>query len=217
MTTLLTAVNAVLNKVHITSGSGALSSLTDSGRQIYIDEAVRLWNEAIDTLYDMTGSSRVQEAGETTVTLVTDTREYSLPSGLVQVRWPLVEAANGYVIYAYPGGYEQMRIDQRQPDDWAGLPLYACINPVTNKLRVDRAPTLDENGLEFTLLYDKDNSMTAASDTLPVPDAVYRALIPVVATRWEGAKRNNYDEGEWRRQLSRAASFMARDVRRTHW
>lgn len=218
MTTLLAGINAVLNRVHITSVNGPITSLTDQGRQVHIDLCVQLWNEAIDTLYDMTGTSRTQEAATSSITLESGTREYDLPTDLVQIRWSLLNEANGYEILEYAGGYEQMRRDQLQPSSWTGLPMFAAINPTNGKLRMDRAPDDDSDGIVFVLLYDQDNAISAAADVIPVPnDACYRALVAAIAEVWEMKKRDDFEPGMFRSSLARAASFMAQAPRRTHW
>lgn len=218
MTTLLAGVNAVLTRVHITSVNGPITSLTDSARQVHIDLIVQLWNEAIDTLYDMTGVSRTLETATSNITLVTGQREYDLPSDFVQIRWPLIDETNGYEIQEYPGGYEQMRKDQLQPSQWTGLPLFAAVNPVTGDLRMDTAPTSNENGYVFKLLYDQDNALSAAADVIPVPnDATYRALVGAIAEVFEMKKRDDFEPGMFRSSLARAASFMSQQPRRTHW
>lgn len=218
MTTFLTGVNDVLNRVHITSVNGPITSFTDSGRQVHIDLAIQLWNEAIDSLYDIANIPRVQETAVTNITLVTGTREYDLPSGFVQIRWPLLDETHGYEISEYPGGYVQMRRDQLQPSQWTGLPMYAAINPTTSKLRMDRAPDADSNGFVFALLYDKNNGMSATTDVIPVPnDPCYRALVAAIAEVWELKKRNDLEPGMFRSSLARAASFMSQAPRRSHW
>lgn len=218
MTTFLEGVNDVLNRVHITSVNGAITSFTDSGRQVHIDLAKQLWNEAIDTLYEITNLPRVQETGVTNITLVSGQREYDFPSGFVQIRWPLIDETNGYEIREYPGGYEAMRREQLQPSQWTGLPNFAAINPTSGDLRMDRAPDADSNGLVFVLLYDKNNGMSAATDVIPVPnDPCYRACVGAIAEIWELRKRDDFDAGIFRSSLARAAAFMSQTPRRTHW
>lgn len=217
MTTLLTAVNAVLNRTSITSASGEVASLTNSGKQVYIDTIVQIWNEVTDTACNMMGIPHIGETGTSTITLVTDTREYAIPSDLVQIRWPLIDYTNGHYIREWPGGYEQMRIDQFTPAEWTGLPYAAALNPTTNMLRMDRTPTSAENGNQYNLLYDKDLAISADADTIPFNDAVYRALVPVVTEVFERRNRNDFDEQEYRSNLSRALSFMNKQNRRTHW
>lgn len=215
--TLLNGVNDLLDRVGILDANGELSSLTNQGKQLFIDLAVQVWNETVDDACNMMGVPHIGETGSSTITLVTDTREYDLPSDLIQIRWPLVDQTNGQYIWEYPGGYQQMRIDQFIPGDWAGLPYSATINPTTGKLRMERAPTSAENGNAYDLLYDKDLVMDAASDTFPFSDATYRAMLPVVTEAWERRKRNDFDLEEHRKQLSRALLFSNKTNRRTHW
>ena len=216
--TLLDGVNDVLQRNGIIDSNGALGSLTNLGKQLYIDLAVQVWNETVDEVCDMMGVPHPGETGSsTTVTLVAGTREYALPSDLVQIRWPLIDETNGNYIQEYPGGYLAMRADQQIPGDWLGLAYAAAINPTTGYLRLERTPTSTEAGLVYTMIYDKDLIMDAASDTFPFMDSVYRAVMPVVAEMWERKKRNDFNESEYRKQLSRAMSFVNKTVRRTHW
>lgn len=216
--TLLDGVNDVLQRNGIIDSNNVLGSLTNLGKQSYIDLAVQLWNETVDEVCDMMGIPHPGETGSsTTVTLVTGTREYALPSDLVQIRWPLIDETNGNYISEYPGGYLAMRAEQQIPGDWLGLPYAAAINPTTGSLRLERTPTSSENGLIYTMIYDKDLLMDAAGDTFPFMDSVYRAVMPVVAEMWERKKRNDFNESEYKKQLSRATSFVNKTVRRPNW
>lgn len=215
--TLLDGVNDLLDRVGIIDANGTLSSLTNQGKQLFIDLAVQVWNETVDDACNMMGIPHIGETGSSTITLVTSTREYTLPSDLVQIRWPLVDQTNGQYIWEYPGGYQQMRIDQFIPADWEGLPYSAAINPTTGKLRMERTPTSAENGYAYDLLYDKDLVMDSATDAFPFSDATYRAMLPVVTEAWERRKRNDFDLEEHRKQLSRAILFANKVNRRTHW
>lgn len=215
--TLLNGINDLLDRVGILDANGELGSLTNQGKQLFIDLGIQIWNETVDEICNMMGQPHPGETGSSTVTLVTDTREYDLPSDLIQIRWPLMDHTNGYYIWEYPGGYEKMRIEQLIPDEWAGLPLYAAINPTTGKLRMDRGPESSQNGLEYNMLYDKDLVMDEASDTFPFSDATYRAVLPVVSELWERRTRNDFDKEEYRKQLSRAVAFANKNNRRAHW
>lgn len=215
--TLLDGVNDVLDRVGIIDSNGELGSLTNQGKQLFIDLAIQIWNETIDDVCNMMGQPHPGEPLSATITLVEDQREYDLPSGLVQLRWPLIDQTHGHYIHEYPGGYEQMRFDQLLPSEWEGLPMYAAINPVTSKLRMDRAPTSEVAGFEFDMLYDQDLAIDAADDEFPFADSVYRALLPVVAEAWERRKRNDFDVEEHRKQLARALHFANKSNRRTHW
>lgn len=105
--TLLDGVNDVLVKMKKIEGdSSALTSLSNSPLQTYIDTAVMAWNEAIDELYSVDGVAKPKEQGLTTVTLVASDRDYTLPTDLIQIQWPLINEATGDEIFEYSGGYE---------------------------------------------------------------------------------------------------------------
>ena len=215
--TLLNGVNDMLTRVGIVDANGTLSSLTNAGKQLFIDLSVQVWNETVDEVCNMMGIPHIAETGSSTITLVTSTREYALPSNLVQIRWPLIDQTNGRYIDEYPGGYQQMRVDQQIPADWTGMPYYATINPTTGYLRMETAPESTENGNAYDLFYDKDLVMDTYDDTFPFSDATYRALLPVVTEGWERRKRNDFDIEEYRKQLSRALAFANKVNRRSHW
>lgn len=215
--TLLQGVNEVLNRAGITTQTGSISSFDTPSKQVYIDLAIQIWNETVDQVCNMMGDPHPGETASTTITLVNGTREYALPSGLVQIRWPLIDETNGNYIDEYPGGYEQMRIDQPIPADWTGLPYAAAINPTTGYLRFDRIPTSAEAGDVYTMIYDQDLSMSATTDTFPFSDATFRALVPVVTEAFERMKRNDFDPSMHNKSLARALHFANKVNRRTHW
>lgn len=216
--TLLQGVNEVLNRVGVTTQTGGIASFNVPSKQVYIDLAIQVWNETVDQVCDMMGLAHPGEPGSYSVTLVAGQREYDLPSDLVQIRWPLIDQTNGNYIDEYPGGYPQMRIDQQLPDDWTGLPYAAAINPVTSKLRLERAPTSTEgDGAVYDMFYDKDLAMTETDDTFPFSDATFRALIPVVAEGWDRRKRNDFDPVDYGKNLARALNFANKVNRRSHW
>lgn len=215
--TLLDGINDLLDRVGILDANGTLGSLTNAGKQLYIDRGIQIWNETVDHVCNMMGEPHPGETGSSSITLVTDTREYDLPSDLIQIRWPLINQTDGHYIYEYCGGYEAMRIEQSIPDEWDGLPMFAVINPTTGKLRVDRNPTATDNGAVYNMLYDKDLVMDAANDTFPFTDATYRAILPVVAEGWERITRNDFDEKEYNKHLSRALAMANKINRRPNW
>lgn len=215
--TFLNGVNDVLTRASIISANGPINSFDDSGKQVFIDLAIQIWNETVDQVCIMTGDPRPGESASDTITLALDTREYALPTDLVQIRWPLMDQTNGNYIREYPGGYDEMRANQPVPSQNTGLPYWAAINPTTGMLRMDRAPTAAEAGRQYDLLYDKDLVMTATSDVFPFSDATYRALVPVVTEGFQSKKRNDFDPVEYRRSLSRAVVLANKTQRRTHW
>jgi len=178
---------------------------------------MQIWNETVDQVCNMMGIAHPGEPGSFDITLVAGQREYDLPTNLVQIRWPLMDFTDGNQIDEYPGGYEQMRIDQFIPGDWLGLPYAAVINPITGLLRLEREPTSAEDGRIYSMLYDKDLAMVDEADTFPFSDATYRALVPAVAEGWERLKRNDFDSTMYNKNLARALNFSNKVNRRTHW
>ena len=181
-TTLLSAVNDLLRDVgELSSVSPDLTTLTDSARQIQIDKAVKIWQQSIELLQGW--ADLPQDVGSATISLVTDTREYSLDSsfqgfvGDADGKVYMVCASPSYRVAEYPGGYVQMFRDQPDPSLYTGQSTYFAYNPVTSKVRFDRTPTSAENGHTLTYLFDKALSFSAASDTLPIPDGAVRMLL----------------------------------------
>lgn len=216
--TLLNGVNDVLKRVQIIQGdTTALTTLADAGRQNWIDVAVQIWNEAMQDLYMHAYGALPSQAATANITLLTSTREYSLPSDLETIRWPLHDTTNGQYILEYPGGFEAMRVDQLQPANWTGLPYRACVNPTNDKLRMDRIPTSGENGKVYELYYDKRLSVTTAAATFPFSDTVYDVLVPVVAQYWRGNQDKVRDEKTIARGIGDAAALLRRMEQRIRW
>ena len=62
--TLLNAVNEVLNNTrHISGTDGALTSLTDSARQVWIDGAVTSLRDTVQELYSQTRTPLQRSCG----------------------------------------------------------------------------------------------------------------------------------------------------------
>lgn len=215
--TLLESVNEVLTRVGLVSGdSGALTSLTDSARQVSIDQAVQVINEGIDELYSTSGMAQPNEQAESSFTLVTSTRAYSLASDLVQIRWPLIDKTNSQLIYEAAGGYDSLLLLDLEQDD-TGLPYCAAIRPTDGKLFLDRAPTASENGRVYTYQYDKDLVLDAAADTVPFSDAVFRAMVPAWVQLWKREKRHEFDSDMFKTSVGRASRLLTQKQPRTDW
>lgn len=211
--TLLNGVNEVLKRVHAISGTdGEFTGLTDSARQPWIDLAVQVWNETIDRFFVVSNKPKPNELAESTITLVTGTRAYSFPSNFLQLRWPLVNQTNGDVIEEYPGGYWQMFQDQTIPGNYTGKAQMAAIRETDSKLYLDRIPTTAENGAVYTYNYDKNLELTAASDTMPFNDVVFRALVPAVAELWSKEQKRAFDESAYNRAIGTAARYANNEV-----
>ncbi len=219
--TLLNCVNETLKRLKLIQGdAGALTTLTDSSRQNWIDITVQVVNEGIDVLFDASNVPKPQELSETTteVTLVLNQREYTLPSDLVQIRWPGLDETNGIFIHRYPGGYEQLRKDQPRPDTgYEGTPIYGVINPSNGKLRLDHRPTAEDVGKVYIFEYDKDLVLSTATDTVPFSDAAFRAMVPAWAQLVQRDLKRDFDAAIFERQIGQAARFINQEQRRTHW
>lgn len=182
--TLLDMINRTLKRGKIIQGdTGALTSLTSSQHQHEIDVTVQIWNEVIHELFSR--GAIQNEVKEGTVTLATDTREYSLPtdfeamSGETAMDRVMVNASKNNLLHEYPGGYPRMYVAQPDPSDFTGQPSHYAINPTNNKFRMDRTPTSTENGDAYTFLYDKRIEVADAGDSLPFSDTVADGLLPV--------------------------------------
>ena len=189
--TLLQVTNRTLRRLNIIKGDvGDITVFTDTGLLHEIDVTLQIWNEAIYALYDL--GAITGETATGTITLATDTREYSLPSDFEQFSGEtylarvMVNATDNRKIWEYQTfeadtPYHQMFLDQPRPADFTGEPHAWVINTTTNKIRFDHTPTSDENGDVWTFLYDKRLSLTATGDTFPFTDTVVDNLMPAVS------------------------------------
>lgn len=218
MSTLLNGVNDVLKKAGIIQGSsGELSSLTDRSKQTFIDGAVLAWNEVLDELFSTAGRPMPQIMGESTITLVTDDRDYALESDVTELVWPLLNETTGLKIEEYPGGYQQMGSDQIVPANYTGTPFFGAIRPTDSQLYLDRIPTATENGDVYKYRYHKDGELTAAADVMPVTEKVYRALVPAVAEIWSEKQKNELNAELFRVSFGRAARLLSGSIPRASW
>lgn len=215
---LLNCVNEVLKKVKVIAGdAGELTSLTDSGRQIYIDNAVQAWNEATDQLYSVSNKPLPKEIGEATITLNNNDRDYSLKTDLVQLRWPFIDETNGRIIQEYPGGYVSLVSSQLIPSNHTGMPYYAAIRPTDGKLYLDAIPTASEVGLVYKYRYDKDLSLSSAASTVPFNDATFRAMVPAVAELWKRGQNQSFDAEIYNMSIGRASRLMTNVQQRSSY
>lgn len=216
--TLLNGVNEVLKRVKIIKEGALLSALTDSARQPAIDLAVQAWNEAVDDLYLKSNVPlpRVMDSG--TITLAENQREYTLKSNVVRLYFPFHDETNGDYIGEYEGGIMRMRVEQPQPANFTGQPHFLAIDPENdNRIRLDRIPTSAEAGRVYQYWYDRDVSLSVATDQFPFSNTVFRAMVPVVAQLWERDRRSEFDEDQYRANLGNAARALFRQPPRSSW
>lgn len=212
--TFLNVVNAVLKPAGMIHGiQGELTTFTDEGRQTDIDVLIQSWNEVIAYLYRF-GRDRPQEVDTDSITLSTNTREYSLASdfeGFTHADDEEIgptQTTDGYRLYPYPGGFNQMVKDQLQPANYTGRPLYYVINPTNRMLRLDTAPTTAENGEVYTYYYTKRIALSATTDTLPFSDTVAEHLYPAVTEWWSRKRKEKFDAGIFNASIALAIGAL---------
>jgi hypothetical protein len=214
--TLLNGVNEILKRSAIIAGdAGELASLTDSARQVSIDHAVQVINECIDELFSSSNIPLPNEQAESTITL-TATRAYTLASDLSQMRWPLIDKTNNQYIYEYSGGYNGLLMIDPEQDD-TGMPVFASIRPTDGKLHLDREPSADYIGNVYTYQYDKDTGLSAATDTMPFGDPVFRAMVPAWVQLFKRDRRGEFDQSLYLLNVGRAARLLTQKQMRTSW
>lgn len=203
---LLNCVNQVLLRTGMIAGDAAtLTTLTDSARQRSVDVAVQVINEGIDELYTTGDVPLPQEQAESSFTLISGTRAYSLASDFIDLRWPMIDKTNAQ--FLYEGDYNQMIVQDPEQDD-TGLPHYAAIRPTDGLLFLDRSPTTAEAGRVYTYQYDKDLVLTDAADTVPFNDITFRAMVPVWTQLWQRDMRQDFDEALYRLNVGRASRTL---------
>jgi len=215
--TLLDGVNEVLKKASIISSTNLLTGLTNSGKQVFIDLAVQSWQESVDQIYSKAKVMMPQQGEEDFIILVENVRSYSLPCDLVQIRWPLHEEDKGLYINKYPGGYEELRNIQTQPDNYTGQPSFAAIDPIQGELYLNRVPLAADAGAVYKFFYWKDLSLNLSSDPFPFSDTVFRAMVPVVTELWRYYQNNRYTNQIAKVNYGRAVRALKQEPQDTAW
>ncbi len=211
--TLLDAVNETLKRANVIVTGALFTSLIDSAQQHTIDVAVQVINEGIDELYSGTKMMPSEQA-ESTITLVTGQREYSLAADLIRIMWPMIDRTNLQFLYEMPGGYNELLLYDPQ-QNYTGQPLWAAISPITGKLRVDRACDAPDNGRVYTYEYEKNVTLVNASDAIPFNDETFRAMVPAWVQLYKREMRNEFDQALWQQSIGRASRMAREDLPRT--
>lgn len=203
--TLLQQVNAVLKKASVIQGStGELSTLTDSALQVDIDLVVKAWNAALAELFR--SGIKINALTEGTLTLVTDTREYAVPSNFVEMADPaFLDNTNGNRLVPFPGGYTALRQHLLIPGNFTGLPNAWVINPTNNNFMLDSQPTSGENGRAYTYIYRDTGLLSAAADTFSLRDDAVEALEDAAEQLYARHKKGQFDQGAYQLSIARAA------------
>ena len=214
---LIDGVNDVLKRAQIVNSNNQLTSLTNSGKQVFIDCAVQSWGEAVDQIYSKAKLQMPNQAEEDSITLVSGVREYDLPCDMVQIRWPLHEETEGRFINKYPGGYTELKNALVQPANYTGQPTAGAISPVDGTLFIDMLPSASEAGNEYKFTYWKDLTLSKANDVFPFSDTVFRALVPVVTEVWKYYQNNRYTNEIAKVNYGRAVRALRQEPRDTSW
>lgn len=216
---LLDVVNLVLKRTRLIQGDrAAITSLTDDQIQTDIDTIIAVINEELRDLYNLgPGLPLPKGVSTTTITLATSTREYSLPTDLAQIMWPLIDTTNGREIFEYPGGFNAMRRDQLQPGNYTGIPIFAAVEPINKKLRVNTTPTAAENGLAYTMHYEKLFGLSSASDTFPMEDDIVRDMVQAFHQRYRSEMKGEFDVGLYNRARSSAVRHLNNSSNKAHY
>jgi len=217
--TLLTGVNQVLQRVQLISSSNPLTSLVDSPKQVFIDLAVQAWNEAVDQIFSKTDPKGMKplQGSEDYITIISGQRDYDLPDDLVQLRWPFHDETKGRYINQYPGGYEELRNSQTQPDNYTGEPTLGAINKINGMLYLNNIPSSTEAGDKYKFFYWKDITLSRDSDLFPFSDTVFRAMVPVVTEVWRYYQNNKYTEGMAKVSYGRAVRALKQEPQDIAW
>jgi hypothetical protein len=215
--TLLDCVNEVFKRASVIQGdAAALTTLVDSARQHPIDVAVQVINEGIDELYSASHVELPNEQAEATITLVNGTRSYALNSSLTKLIFPLIDKTNTAFIAKFPGTYEDMLILDPEQDD-TGLPWWGIISPVNGQLFMNVTPTATEAGRIYTYQYEKDLGMSAATDTVPFNNKVFRAMVPAWHQLYKREMKNEFDADLYQMNIGRASRSMTEIDPRTSY
>lgn len=218
---LLNGCNEVLKKAENIDSDGELSSLTDSARQVWIDNAVQSLNEVVDELYELPQfPARPSQVTEATIVLATGDQNYALASDLQRIlpKFALIDETNNHVIVIddRPEAYRDLIIRDLEQND-TGTPSVAAIRPTDGQLWLDRAPTAAYNGNTYKYRYEKDLSLSVAADTFPFSDSVFRAVVEAATQKYMKLNHRDYDERTYKSALARAASRLSQFPRRRSW
>lgn len=216
--TLLNGLNEVAKSSKIISGDAqAFTTLIDSGRQHHIDLIVQSWNEIIQELYTVAEMPFPSGLGESTITLLTDDRDYALNTALTRLYYPLLDETNGRTITEYEGGYLDLVNSQLTPANYTGLPIQAVIRPTDGELYMDRIPKSSENGLVYKYRYEKSLLLVNPTDTVPFNDDVFTALVPAVTEYYRGKEHRESDSGIINLNIGRAARLLRKQPPRASY
>ena len=217
MPDLLEGVNRLLVKVGEVTKRNELTTLTDSSRQVFIDDAIDVINEVVDELYTFSSQPRPKGIRSSTLEL-SATREYTLHSNMTRLRtdYHLIDETNNLIITLVEDGHQDVVFGDIEQDD-TGLPHFATINPENGRLIMDRTPDSPSIGRIYKYRYEKDLELSDADDEFPFNTTVLRAIVPAAAELWRRDHEQNFDTAIFRSSLGRAARFLRQTPARTKY
>lgn len=219
--TLLNGVNEVLKKAGlIDSDVGVLTSLSDSGRQSYIDTAVQALNECVDQLYAEAQMSKPNVLTTSLIVMNAGTQSNGAQTNVVRYRpeFHLVDRTNSHIIFfdMSEDAYAKLILADLEQDD-TGLPSYAVVSPINGDIVWNITPSAEYHNRQYRYYYDKELELTAASDTFPFKDIVFRMLVNAAYERFTYMDRKEFNVGFYNYHMSLAAKYLRQVPPRQSW
>lgn len=216
--TLLNVVNEILtNTRHISGTDGAITSLTDSARQIWIDGATKAANDTLKTLYSHSRQPLPKMGRIKDLVLVEDKRTYALDSGVIEIKWPLRDEENGDIVRQHPKGYYGILDEQLQPGLYTGFPYFCAIEPTRGDMYFDRIPTSSEAGRILKMHYRTRYSLVGAGDIFPFNDDAVDGLVQSATEVFKRRYQNDFDNAFYLDGMSKAAAAMTGSFSKAKW
>jgi len=227
------ALNSVLKRNGIIQGAtGDITSMTatagssNTSHAREISTGIDVMNEGIHHVFDMGVFPR--ETSTATIVGVSGTREYSPPSdyirmaGLDHQTRVFRGATNERVLHEYPGGYQQMLVDQLTATNFGGTPTLFAVNSSSGDWRLntenDDTNTatstyrmLYEKSLRYTTTMSTTSTATGGTDNFPFADEIVDAMVPVWAEFHNQAMKKEVDSSKFKIAVARAVRKLRQD------
>lgn len=179
MSTFLEGINRVLRvNGFLGDDDDDLTSFTTTQHQASLNIA----KIAIQTTLTSLISDQMipYEEAETTLTYVTSQRTYDLASDFVRFSGKEAYLAemdgteiSSFRVFKYKGGEDRLRRTIHNYRDTEGQPIWwYWVNATTKKIGFYPVPDSNQNGKELKYFYEKDVSVSIASDTLPLQNTM---------------------------------------------
>lgn len=129
------------------------------------------------------------EDAQTSFTSVASTTTYALATDFIRFigKNPfLYDSTNNVQIFEYPGGKDALRHDVPNYATQTGDPYWWYFEPdTTKKISVYPTPDSSNAGKVYTYDYEKDVSISAATETIPFANTItYQSFISMAARRF---------------------------------